>query len=138
MPFMIGGILIALVLGAGVWGWSTIADLRRDKVETALKTENEDLQETVAEHNAMIARMSAAQADFENRVGLIANEMEGLNRQLSRNVVRRQQTYDSLTAPTVPGQPVNTADLESRANTGMSSLFGELETHSQEVANAPR
>lgn len=131
IPLLLGGIAAVALVGAVVWGWTTIVDLRRDKVEMTLQKENEDLQETIAAHNAFILRMENAQADFEQRVGAITTEMEGLNRRMSANAQRRQDSYNSIVPQTLPGQAVDTRVLEDHANTGMNTLFTDMVTLSQ-------
>ena len=116
-----GLLVLVLVLGYATWSWNTIQHQKAEAVATQLENQNAAL----TENNRLLAE---DQKSILERMDLLAGSLEQLQGSFSRNMSRRQQTIDSMTYTPEPGQSVDSAIIQDRANTGMNGLFDDLET----------
>ena len=120
-PLAWGGVALALLVGYGFWSWTTVQDLKRDKIEMVIEHENEALknsnEQLTLDQESMMSRMEA-----------LAGSLENLNSSYSRNAQRRQTSFDNMTTVVPSGEAPDTNLMRQRANDGMNSLFTELET----------
>lgn len=120
--WFIGGI-VCLVAGLfSWWALSTISGLKKENAQIALKIENKNLQDT-------IRVQEQERQDFQAKVNGIAATVEELNRKYSRNYIQRQTDVNSMTGKIERDNngKINTQVLEQKANTGMNTLFDDLE-----------
>lgn len=121
------GIIILAALGLfGWWSLSTIDGLKKENHQIALKMENANLKDTIKVQD------QERQA-FQEKVDGIAETVEKLNKQYSKNYVQRQSDVNSMIGQVERDDQgkINTQTLQDKANNGMNKLFNDLETLSK-------
>jgi hypothetical protein len=123
IKFAIAGLIALALIGYGFWSWETIKTLKA--TQSSLVTTNKTL---VQNNNILVANDNALQAKW----AAVSTDITKLTNQYGQSQQQQQQTYQNIVAqPTPPGQTPNTQDMENRANTGINTLFDDLNSLSQ-------
>jgi hypothetical protein len=123
--FAWGAVLVLAISAYGFWSWNKIGSL--ETKQTALVERNERL----ANANTALVNDQIATA---KKMQEVSEAVATLNTKYGESVSRRRQAVDRITSPTTPpGEKPDSSAMEVRANSGMNSLFDELEAISKET-----
>lgn len=125
--------VIALV-GALTVAWLVFQNTKKDN--ELLKSKNGQLEQAVKDREAEILLLAEDQRDFMERANGVMISMGQMQQRMGRNAVRQQSDFDNIV--TKPGSGATIADIEKKANTGMNSMFNELQEMSREGIDETR
>jgi hypothetical protein len=129
----------AALLIAGMFGYIKYTGAVHARTEIELRDKLSTARRDIADRDAAISTMKEEQALFGSKVQDIADAMEGLQAQISRNTQTRRNDYTKMTSPKpISGTPTNLDAVQDQANNGMNGLFNDLTNISQPAPGATK
>lgn len=119
---------VLLLVGTISIGWLVYQNTVKDNA--LLKSKNGELEQAVKDREEDIRKLVEDQRDFTRRANSVMISMGQMQQRMGRNAVQQQTDFDNIV--TRPGSGATMTEIERKANSGMNSMFSDLQAMSRE------